>query len=260
MPNFNTIIVKQEKNITRIILDRPEKCNAFNDIMIAELQTALEAIEHSDTRVVLLQGNGKHFCAGADLQWMKKSTDLDATENYQDALTLANLLDKLANLSKPTIALAQGNIRGGGCGLMACCDFVIGSDKLCCAFSEVKLGLTPATIAPYVIRRIGYQAAKYYFISAETIDASKAHDIKLIDNIVSHDQLDTAANSLTETLCGNAPMAIHHSKQLLHRLAPLTRAVIMDSAFQLAKQRQSAEAREGVSAFFAKRLPDWNKK
>lgn len=235
-----------EKNITYLTLNRPEKCNALNQTLINDLQTALKGIaQNTQTQVVILQGKGKHFCAGADLHWMKDG-------NYQNALALTELLEQLANLNKTTIALTHGNVMGGGCGLAACCDFVIASETSHFCFPEVKLGLSPATIAPYILRRIGYQKTKYYFLTASPITAAQAVAIQLVDEITPDEQLLIAGQQLAEQLGKNPPHAIAAIKQQLDQLIPVSRAIRFNNASLLNELRHSTETQTLIMDFLKK--------
>lgn len=258
MDNYETIKMNLDKPVCTISLNRPKVHNAFNALMIRELIQALKQAE-SDTsiRVVLITASGHHFCSGADLQWMKAMADYDMAQNKSDALTLAHLLQQLANLSKPTIALVHGRVMGGGCGLAACCDLVIASQDTRFCFSEVKLGLIPATIAPYVIRRIGFNAARRYFITAELMGSDTAQTLQLVDQIVSDEILLSTGHALALQICQNGPQAIREIKKLLNIIVPIDNFMIESTANQLAEIRSSTEAKEGLEAFLQKRQPNW---
>ncbi|OGT48057.1 MAG: hypothetical protein A3F17_00415 [Gammaproteobacteria bacterium RIFCSPHIGHO2_12_FULL_41_15] len=258
MGNFSTIDLSQNGPITTLSLNRPDVHNAFNALMIHELSQALISIKKNGAlRTLILTAKGQHFCAGADLRWMQEMANFDFEKNNADALTLANLLQQLAELSIPTIALVQGRVMGGGCGLAACCDFVIASEDTRFCFSEVKLGLIPATIAPYVLRRIGFNATRRYFLTAELIESDTAQQIHLIDEIVSHDILHSSGIKLADLLCQNGPQALVEVKKLLKNLAPIDPITLKSTAHHLATIRCSAEAKEGISAFLEKRPPKW---
>ncbi len=255
---FTTITTQSNQLISRITLNRPKVCNAFNALMIQELQNALHQIAVDDAvRVLLLDANGQHFCAGADLNWMQQSAALNSEENYQDAWQLTLLLETLANFPKPTIATVQGKAIGGGCGLLACCDIAIASKNACFGFSEIQWGLIPATIAPYIIRRTSYQTAKYHFITANPITATQALKLQLVDELVDEKALADRASCLSQQLAAYPPNTSKNIKSALNRLVPIPRAVLIDSTDQLAKQRHSSEAQEALQAFIEKRSPNW---
>lgn len=241
-----TLHLHHEKNLAYLTLNRAEKCNALNQTLIHDLQTALRNIAQNETtHVLILQGSGKHFCAGADLNWMKDG-------DYQNALALAELLEQLANLNKTTIALTHGKVMGGGCGLAACCDFVIASETSHFCFPEVKLGLSPVTIAPYILRRIGYQKTKYYFLTAAPISAAHAVAIQLVDKITSQEELLIAGQQLAEQLCKNPPHAIAAIKQQLNQTMPVSRAMCLNNASALNQLRHSSPTQTLITDFLKK--------
>ena len=241
-------------------LNRPERHNAFDDGLIAELSAALaELAADSAIRVVLLAGRGKSFSAGADLAWMKRMAGYTAAENAADAQKMAEMLHRLDSLPKPTIALVQGAAMGGGVGLVAACDIAIAAEDVQFAFSEVRLGLTPATISPYVIAAIGPRAARRYFLSAERVDARRALGLGLVTAVVPASDLATEASRLADILCQNGPAAMAEAKRLIADVTdrPIDAALRTETAGRIARQRASAEGREGVAAFLEKRKPDW---
>jgi methylglutaconyl-CoA hydratase len=241
-------------------LNRPERHNAFDDGLIAELSTALTALAaDSAIRVVLLAGRGKSFSAGADLAWMKRMAGYTAVENEADAQKMAEMLHRLDSLPKPTIALVQGAAMGGGVGLVAACDIAIAAEDVQFAFSEVRLGLTPATISPYVIAAIGPRAARRYFLTAERFDARRALGLGLVAAVVPVADLLTEASRLADILCQNGPAAMAEAKRLIADVTdrPIDAALRTETAGRIARQRAGAEGREGVAAFLEKRKPDW---
>jgi methylglutaconyl-CoA hydratase len=241
-------------------LNRPERHNAFDDGLIAELSTALaELAADSAIRVVLLAGRGKSFSAGADLAWMKRMAGYTAAENEADAQKMAEMLHRLESLPKPTIALVQGAAMGGGVGLVAACDIAIAAEDAQFAFSEVRLGLTPATISPYVIAAIGPRAARRYFLTAERFDARRAYGLGLVTAVVPAADLATEASRLADILCQNGPAAMAEAKRLIADVTgrPIDAALRTETAGRIARQRASAEGREGVAAFLEKRKPSW---
>jgi len=241
-------------------LNRPERHNAFDDGLIAELSAALAALAaDSAIRVLLLAGRGKSFSAGADLAWMKRMAGNTAAENEADAQKMAEMLHRLDSLPKPTVALVQGAAMGGGVGLVAACDIAIATEDAQFAFSEARLGLTPATISPYVIAAIGPRAARRYFLTAERFDARRALGLGLVSAVVPAADLAAAANKLADILCQNSPGAMAEAKRLIADVTgrPIDAALRYETAGRIARQRASAEGREGVAAFLEKRKPNW---
>jgi len=241
-------------------LNRPERHNAFDDGLIAELSAALAALAaDSAIRVLLLAGRGKSFSAGADLAWMKHMAGNTAAENEADAQKMAEMLHRLDSLPKPTVALVQGAAMGGGVGLVAACDIAIATEDAQFAFSEARLGLTPATISPYVIAAIGPRAARRYFLTAERFDARRALGLGLVSAVVPAAALAAAANKLADILCQNSPGAMAEAKRLIADVTgrPIDAALRYETAGRIARQRASAEGREGVAAFLEKRKPNW---
>lgn len=246
------------KEIACVYLNRPEKSNAFNEIVIAELTNTLHSLDQDpNIRAVILASKGKHFSAGADLEWMQRMVKFDDADNFKDAMGLAELLKTLYGLSKPTIALAQGGAFGGGAGLIACCDIAIATEQSTFCFSEVKLGLIPATIAPYVIRAIGSRAANYYFITAETFTGTTAQSLGLVHRLAPADQLEEQGLILAKQLLQNAPEAIAAIKKLSQQLNPIDEETITATAKLIAKIRVSTEAQKGLTAFLKKEKPPW---
>lgn len=251
-----------EGGVARIVLDNPERHNAFDDRLISGLTTALrEHDANPDVRVVVLAGNGKSFSAGADLNWMRRAAGYSREENYADALKLAELMDTLDRLSKPTIARVHGAAIGGGVGLVACCDIVLAAEAAVFCLSEVKLGIIPAAISPYVVNAIGTRHARRYFVTAERFDATEAARIGLVHEVVPNDALDARLDELLTQLAGNGPQAMAASKDLARvvgnsAVAPET---IQETARRIAAARASAEGREGIDAFLNKRKPMWVK-
>ncbi len=241
-------------------LNRPERHNAFDDALIAELSAALvELAADSAIRVVLLAGRGKSFSAGADLAWMKRMAGYTAAENEADALKMAEMLHRLEIFPKPTIALVQGAAMGGGVGLVAACDIAIAAEDAQFAFSEARLGLTPATISPYVIAAIGPRAARRYFLTAERFGARQALHLGLVSAVVPATDLAGEADKLADILCQNSPGAMAEAKRLIADVTGRTidAALRSETAGRIARQRASVEGREGVAAFLDKRKPSW---
>lgn len=250
-----------EQGVARLTLNRADKHNAFNETVIAEITTALTEIQSlKNVRVLLLQAEGKSFSAGADLDWMRRMADYSYEENVEDASGLATMLNTLYKLSIPTIAQVQGSAYGGGVGLVACCDIAIASDKAEFCLSEVKLGLIPATISPYVVKAMGERVCTRLFISAEKYSAQQAKQWNLISEVVGHDQLTSKVNDWIKTLLNNSPDAIISSKQLVRSVVgrAIDQNVINETSRGIAEARTSNQGREGVKAFLEKRKPVWN--
>ena len=250
------------RGVTTITLNRPDKHNAFNEDFIAELSGALDDIRQDDQcRLVVLRSNGKNFSAGADLDWMKRMAEYTRAENVRDANALAELLYKLAFIPVPTIARVQGAAMGGGCGLVACCDIALAAGTAVFAFSEVKLGLIPATISPYVIRAIGEKQARRYFQTAERFDAARAKDIGLVSEVMDDSALDQAVEKTVNLILANSSEAVKAAKQLVFDVAgtPITPELLQLTSERIADIRASEEGKEGLSAFLEKRKPAWLK-
>jgi methylglutaconyl-CoA hydratase len=242
-------------------MNRPEVHNAFDDLLIGELTSALKNLAANErVRVVLLTGSGKSFSAGADLNWMRRMADYTWDENLHDALGLGELMQTLNSLGKPTIALVQGAAYGGGVGLVVCCDMAIATSRAAFCLSEVKLGLIPAVISPYVIAAIGERACRRYFLTAEPFPAEEAHRLGLVHEVVADDQaLHVRGQELASALLNNGPQAMAAAKDLIATIAgrPVDAGLIADTAGRIADRRASAEGREGLSAFLEKRTPGW---
>lgn len=243
-----------------ITLARPDVHNAFDERLIAGLTAAFVALDDDrDVRAVVLTGAGKSFCAGADLNWMKRMAAFGAKENFADASALATMLRTLYALSKPTIARVHGAAFGGGVGLVAACDIAVGAQDATFALSEARLGLIPATIAPYVIEAIGARQARRYFLTAERFTAAEAFRIGLLHDIVPLAELDARVNELLGALMAAGPAAQLECKALIRGVAhrPIDANVIAGTARHIAAVRASAEGKEGVAAFLHKRKPAW---
>jgi methylglutaconyl-CoA hydratase len=258
--SYKSLVVEVRNGVALLALARPAVHNAFDDTLIAEFTAALRELDSNDAvRAVVLLGHGSSFCAGADLNWMKKMARYGDAENRADAGALAAMLHTLNTLSKPTIARVHGAAYGGGVGLVACCDIAIAAQDATFAFSEAKLGLIPATISPYVIEAVGARMARRYFLSAERFDAAEAYRIGLVHDIVLHDALDSRINELLGALVVAGPRAQAESKALIRAVAhrPINAGLIADTAARIARVRSTAEAKEGVAAFLGKRRAAW---
>lgn len=245
-----------------LTLNRPELHNAFDDLLIAELTAALRQLAANPAvRVVILAANGKSFSAGADLNWMRRMADYSDAENLADSRALAELMATLNHLSKPTIALVQGAAYGGGVGLVACCDIVIATPRASFCLSEVKLGLIPAVISPYVVAAIGERAARRYVLTAERFDAAEALRLGLVHEIVEEEALRGSAARFCTALLENSPAAISAAKELIFHVGrqPLGPELREETARRIAAIRASDQGREGLGAFLEKRKPSWIK-
>jgi methylglutaconyl-CoA hydratase len=242
-------------------LNRPERHNAFHQGLLSALSRLLTQLsQNAAVRAIVLAGRGPNFCAGADLTWMQQQARADYDTNLEDARRLAWMLRTLAQIPKPTIARVQGVALGGGLGLVAACDIAIATRDSSFATSEVRLGLTPSTIAPYVIAAIGERAARRYFLTGERFDANEALRIGLIHEAVDADALDARLEQLLAALHSAGPQAQAHCKRLLASLRghdAFDPQVAEQTARSIAEVRAGAEAREGMAAFFAKRKPSW---
>lgn len=260
-----TILLERSGATATLVLNRPQVHNAFDDTLIAELSAALETLAvDPDVRALVLTGSGATFSAGADLNWMRGMARADGQENRDDALRLAKLLRTLQFFPKPTLARVNGSAYGGGVGLVACCDIAIGVEGAKFALSEVKLGLVPATIAPYVVQAIGARQARRLFVSAEIFDAAEAARIGLLHQCVAPDQLDEAVDRQLHLLAKGGPVAQHEAKQLALRTTGMTlesaERIDIGNAELIARLRASPEGQQGLSAFLDKRPPQWTTK
>ena len=246
------------RGVTTLALDRPERRNAFDAALVAELRATLDAVR-GGTRVLVLTGTGTSFCAGADLDWMRASVDLPDEANRADARALSELLAALDAFPRPTVARVQGPAMGGGAGLVACCDVAVASDAARFAFSEVRLGLIPATIGPFVVRAIGPREARRLFLTAERFDALEAYRIGLVHDVCSAANLDARVEAQLEALLAGGPEAQGAAKRLVADVAgrAIDAGLREDTVGRLAEVRAGAEAQEGIGAFLERREPDW---
>ena len=257
---MSTLEITRGGPIATIWMNRPEVHNAFDEALIADLTAACRQLDADDSvRAVVLAGRGKSFSAGADLAWMKRAASYTVEENLTDAGALAAMLRTLADMKKPTVARVQGAALGGGTGLTAACDIAIASSTAVFATSEVKFGIIPSAISPYVLRAIGPRQALRYFQSAERFGAAEAKAMGLVGEVVTLDELDAAVDRLVQALLACGPQAQLAAKQLIAALAgrPIDDAVAEETAGRIARQRATTEAREGFAAFFDKRSPAW---
>jgi methylglutaconyl-CoA hydratase len=259
---WQTLKVVAKGRLATITLNRPDVSNAFNETLVKELESSFrELADRGEIRAIVIASTGKCFSAGADLRWMKTMADLSEEENISDAYGLAAMLRTIYSCPKPVIARVHGDVYGGGVGLIAVADIAVAADSACFSLSEVKLGLIPATISPYVIRAIGARAARRYFITAERFDAAEALRIGLVHKIAPTDALDSEIEYVVAAILQNGPGAVTKSKQLVQDVdgQSLSDELLADTARRIARTRATDEAREGVRAFLEKRLPGWAK-
>ena len=248
------------RGLAEVCLNRPAKHNAFDDEIIGELLSIFSKLsQDSSIRLVVLRAEGKSFSAGGDLAWMKKTATYDYEKNLVDARSLANLLKTLNTFPQPVIARVQGAAYGGAVGLLSCCDIVVATDTAGFALSEVKVGLVPATISPYVIQAIGARSARRLFITGERIPAQEAQRIGLVSEVVAVDDLDEKVELFVENVLSNGPEAVQIAKKLVRDIAlePITDELIEHTAELIAQLRVSTEGQEGLAAFLEKRRPNW---
>ena len=258
---YQSILTEIDLGVGIITLNRPERHNAFDDALIGELSTAIDRMAADPAvRVLVISSTGKSFCAGADLNWMKRAADYTVEENLRDSRALAEMLRKLAQCPKPTIARIQGPAYGGGVGLVACCDVAIATFDVRFSLTEVKLGIIPAVISPHVIAAIGERYARRYMLTAERFSAAEAYRIGLLHEMVADEvALDEAVGEVVDALMDNGPAAMAECKALVSAVAsrPLSPEVLEDTAQRITRLRASEEGREGMSAFLEKRKPNW---
>ena len=258
--DYETLLVTIADKVATVTLNRPDLRNAFNEQAIAELALVFDELGRSDTvRAIVLAANGMSFCAGADLNWMKKMAGYSHDENLADAMRLADMLRTIYLCPKPVVARVQGDCYAGGMGLVAACDIVVAGEQAAFCLSEVKLGLIPATISPYVIKAMGEQAARRYFTTAERFDAKEAHRIGFAHEVVAHEALDATVAGIVKALVNNSPHAVQQAKTLVREVVgqPVDEALLADTAGRIAAIRASLEGREGVASFLEKRKPTW---
>lgn len=257
---YETLEITREGGVATLWMNRPDVHNAFNEQLIAELTLACRALDADDNvRVMVLAGRGKSFSAGADLNWMRRAADASVEENLHDARKLAGMLRTLAEMQKPTIARVHGAALGGGMGLASACDICIAGEGAVFATSEVKFGIIPSAISPYVIRAIGSRQAHRYFQTAERISAARAADLGLAHEAVPADQLDATVQGVVTALLQGGPRSQAAAKDLIRAVAdrPVSDEVVEDTACRIATLRATPEAKEGLAAFLDKRPAAW---
>jgi len=254
------LLITQTGPVARITLTMPEIRNAFSDEVIQAITEAFADVgARADVRAVVLAAEGPAFCAGANLNWMRRMADYTREENLADASKLAAMLRTIAECPKPTIARVQGDVYAGGMGLVAACDMAVSVDTAWYCLSEVKIGLAPATISPYVIRAMGARAAQRYFLTAERFTAAEAHRIGFVHEVVAADALDTKVDELLKALTSASPAAVVACKTLVADVVgrDIDEGLIAYTVEAIADIRASTEGREGVQAFLNKRKPAW---
>jgi len=253
-------IRRPSAHVAEVWLNRPEVRNAFNDGVIAELTEAFRTLgAEPDLRAIVLAGHGKAFCAGADLSWMRAMADYSWAQNKADAAGLAQMLWTIWSCPLPVVGRIQGDCYAGGVGLAAVCDVLVAAEGVHFCLSEAKLGLLPATIGPYVLRALGEQASRRYFVTAERFSAAEAKALGFVHEVVAADVLDAKVAEIVAALVANGPAAVKACKLLVKDAAgrPIDEALRDDTARRIADIRASAEGREGVQAFLNKREPSW---
>ena len=257
---YQTLEIETQGKVATIWMNRPDVHNAFDEALIKELTAACQALDGDDAvRVVILAGRGKSFSAGADLNWMKRAANNSVEENMTDARALASMLRTLAEMKKPTIARVHGAALGGGTGLTAACDIAVASTKAIFATSEVKFGIIPSAISPYVVRAIGARQAYRYFQSAERIDASRARELGLVHEAVEPEALDAKVQEIVAALIQGGPLSQAAAKDLIRAVdnQPINDTLVEDTAHRIAYLRATPEAKDGIAAFLDKRQPGW---
>ena len=261
MHTYQNILTETDAGVGIVTLNRPERHNAFDDVMIAELSEAMAHMAgDDDVRLVVISSTGKSFCAGADLHWMQRAAGYSLEENQRDAGELAEMLLRVADCPKPVVARVQGPAYGGGVGLVAACDMAVATFDAKFALTEVKLGLIPAVISPHVIAAIGERHARRYMLTAEAFSAAEAYRLGLIHEMVADEaSLDEAIGEWVEALLKNGPQALAECKALIRSVAnrPLGPKVVDYTVERIAQVRVSPEGQEGLGAFLQKRKPGW---
>lgn len=258
------MVETDERGVATVTLNRPEVHNAFDDTLISDLTSAFQNLDRDpDIRVLILTGAGKSFSSGADMNWMRAMASYEAEQNIEDALRLAELLAVLNTLHTPSIAMVNGAAFGGGVGLVACCDIAVASDAARFSLSEVRLGLVPAVISPYVISAIGERQARRYFLTGEVMDAKTAQRCALVHEVCAADALKIRVAEITDALLSGGPAALRECKALIanisHKGVTASQALKHRTAELIAQLRVSDEGQEGLSAFLDKRPPAWRK-
>lgn len=257
---FQTIRMEVDAKVARITFARPEVHNAFNAAMIAELARAFDRVKaEASVRVVVLTGEGKSFCAGADINWMREIIDYSYEQNLSESLLLAETLYKLYSLPKPTVAMVNGTAIGGGNGFLSACDIAVAAEEAHFGLSEVKIGLVPAAISPFVIRKIGESKAREYFLTGKRIPARKAEEIGLVNQVVPGEKLAETVEELVRLLLTSGPQALANCKELIFQVSRMSLEEVKEfTARMIANLRISEEGQEGMASFLEKRKPNWS--
>jgi methylglutaconyl-CoA hydratase len=260
MQKFSTIELVISQNVATVSLNRPDIRNAFNEVMISELITCFKSLqERKDVRIIVLRGNGKSFCAGADLNWMRNVVQYSYEENYRESLQLSKCFYSIYSSPKPTIAVVHGAAIGGANGLLAACDMAYCDNETVFSLSEVKIGIVPACISPYVIKRVGEYEARELMLTGRRIKGSEAQSLGLVNKSLPENELDTHVNSVIELLLSSGPKAVSQCKVLIDKIS---NQISLDEALtytakMIADIRASEEGQEGMAAFLGKRSPKW---
>lgn len=258
---FQTIRLEKEGEVARLTFARPEVHNAFNATMIGELSRAFDVLKaEKSVRAIVLTGEGKSFCAGADINWMREIVNYSYEQNLSESLQLAETLHKLYALPKPTLAMVNGTAIGGGNGFLAACDISVAAEEANFGLSEVKIGLVPAAISPFVIRKIGESYAREYFLTGKRIPARKAQEIGLVNQVVPRERLKENVDELVSSLLTSGPEALASCKELIYRVTQMDLEEVKEfTARMIANLRISEEGQEGMASFLEKRRPNWSK-
>ena len=258
--NYQNLELEIQGQVATVWLNRPVVRNALDEVLISEITQVIRHLEYDDeVRVIVLAGRGKAFCAGADLNWMKRMADYSTEQNQADAMGLATMLKTLKQVSKPTIARVHGPAYAGGMGLASACDLIVAESAAEFCLSEVRIGLIPSTISPYVIQALGTQATKRYMLTAERMSAVEAHRLGFVHELCEEGSIDLGVAKISQALMAGGPAALSQTKALIGRVVgrPLDNELINETAGLIAKVRASSEGREGVSSFLEKRKPTW---
>lgn len=253
---------RDERGVVTLTLNRAHVHNAFNEQLISELTHVFTRLDKDEScRLVVITGEGKSFCAGADLNWMKSMVNFSKNENIEDSRKLAQMFDSINSFSKALIAKVNGHALGGGVGIVACSDYVVASEKAKFGFTETRLGLIPAVISPYCIQKIGVSNARAWFLSGEVFNAKKAMEMGLAHETCSHEELDEACEAVVASFLKAAPMATIEAKKLIRNVTSLPKEEILEYTLEaIAKQRVSAEGQEGMKCLLDKSKPSWVEK
>ncbi len=257
--SYSRITIREEGTVERITLSRPQKHNAFDEVTIREITEAFgHCAKNEKIRVIVLEAEGKNFCAGADLEWMRRAKDYTHEENRQDALRLAEMIMAVFTVPKPVVCCVHGGVFGGGLGIVAACDIVIASDDATFQLSEVRVGIAPATISPVLLRKMGESVCRRIMLTGERFSAAEAKEFGLVHIIVSKDRFHEARSDVITALLRNSPKALASCKELMLNVPSMSLVEAKEyTADMIARLRLSEEGQEGLSAFLGKRKPYW---